>query len=156
MQGHDLRHGVHRLEQARFKIALGKGTLHRRNHRRPAFNMDVHTPISHHVNGVLGQQHINQNAVVALGVPDPQFGKQHQSALRDQFGQGSALAHTAPQITARQMGFHADPNLPAVQALALRHLGLNPRQTGLGQDAATAPHIGHGMPPPQGQGLQPR
>ena len=44
--------------------------------------------VGHNFDGMLGQQHINQHAVVVLGVPDTQLAKHRHGPFPDEGAEG--------------------------------------------------------------------
>ena len=75
------------------------------------------------LDGVVGQQQIDQGAVVVLGIPDAQLAEQRDGAL--------ARRGIAPDVAGRQAGLDADTDLSCMALLAHGDQALQLRQ-GLG------------------------
>lgn len=65
------------------KLRLRKSTLHVLTNREPRCltYLVMDTPVCHDLNSVVRKQDVNQDAVVALGIPDPQLGKDFNGAF---------------------------------------------------------------------------
>jgi hypothetical protein len=91
--------------------------------RLPGCGLDRtrHAPVGHHLDGVLGQQQVDQHAIVVLGVPHAQLGEHHQRAFAHDAPHGQVPAQVPPQVAGGQARLDADAQLPGVPRLALGH-----------------------------------
>jgi len=104
------------LHEALFVLQLAKARGHERNDIAPFVrcHMAGEAPVGHDLYRVLGQQQVDQHAVVVLGVPHAVFAKQHDGAF--------ARTRMPAQVTPGQAGFGDDADLARVLPFAGGHL----------------------------------
>ena len=122
--------GVDRAQQAGLEVAGLERALHRRRDLRPLGRRDdaVQAAIGDDLDRALGEQQIDQDAVVALGVPDAELAEQRDGAV--------ARRRVAAQVAERQAGLDDDADLAAVALLARGDARLDARQRVLAEQAA--------------------
>jgi hypothetical protein len=71
------------FQRACLKLSLRKSSLHVLTNREPKFitYLGMNTPVCDDLNSVVRKQDVNQYAVIALGIPDPQLGKDFNGAF---------------------------------------------------------------------------
>ena len=111
------------LRQPVFEAAALQRIGKPRHNGGPLFggHQAVHTTVGHQLDRVFGQQHVDQHAVVVLGVPHTQLGKLHQRPLAHDVCGRDPIAQMAPQVAGGQPAFHADAYLAGVALLAGMH-----------------------------------
>ena len=110
---------VDRLIQPGLELAGRKRGRHRRSDRAPLGRVDVpaQATVGDDLDRVLGEQQVDQHAVVVFGVPDAQLAEHRDGAF--------ARARVAPQVTPWQAGFHTHADLAAVLRFARRDARLD-------------------------------
>ena len=89
--------------------------------------MPVQAAVGDDLDRPLGEQQVDQDAVVALGVPDAELAEQRDRAV--------ARRRIAAQVAERQPGLDDDADLAAVALLARADARLDARQRVLAEHA---------------------
>src|SRR5689334_8653408 len=90
-------------------------------------HLRIDSAVGYDLHPALGEQYVDQHAVVLLGIPDALEGEHLARAL--------TRRHSAPQLTGRELGLDHETDLPAVGLL------------GFGDRARDAVHRGIGKSP---------
>ena len=111
-------------QYAGFEFVLGEHSLHLATDRLPMHGTDqtIETAIRHNFDIAIRQQQVDQDAIVGLGIPHPQFTEQSQRAL--------AGADAAKQRRQIQRAFHREAYFGVMRLFGNHHRSFDPIHRG--------------------------